>query len=96
MNRWLIPPSVLAVALAASAPPVADTQGRGEERVVISGNLPIYNGGQAKVVGRGQTIAQVDQTLGAPQKILKSGSEVIYEYQGMKVTFESGKVADLQ
>src|SRR5215210_4392439 len=30
MNRWLITPSVLAVALAASAPLTADTQGRGE------------------------------------------------------------------
>ncbi len=96
MNRWLIPPSVLAVALTASAPPIADTQGRGEERVVISGNLPIYSGGQAKVVGLGQTIEQVDQTLGAPQKILKAGLEVIYVYQGLKVTFENGRVADLQ
>jgi hypothetical protein len=96
MNRWLIPPSVLAVALAASAPPVEDTQGRAEERVVISGNLPIYNEGQAKVVGLGQTIEQVDQTLGSPQKTLKAGAEVIYVYQGLKVTFENGKVADIQ
>jgi hypothetical protein len=96
MNRWLIPPSVLAVALAASAPPVADTQGRGEERIVISGNVPIYNGRQTKVVGLGQTIEQVDQTFGAPQKILKAGAEVTYVYQGLKVTFENGKVTDLQ
>lgn len=105
MNRWLIPPSVLAVALAASAPPVADTQGRGEERIVVWDNFPIYNGGQSaaasteiqtKIVRLGQTIEQVDQTLGAPQKTLKAGAEVIYIYQDLKITFENGYVANLQ
>src|SRR5215216_6664310 len=75
MNRWLITPSVLAVALAASAPPDADTQGRGEGVIVISDNVPIYNWGQSaaastdvqtKAVYLGQTIEQVDQIIGAP------------------------------
>jgi hypothetical protein len=105
MNRWLITPSVLAVALAASAPPAADTQGRGEGEIVISDNLPIYNWGQSvaastevqtKTVHLGQAIEQVDQILGAPQKILKAGAKVIYVYQDLKITFENGKVADLQ
>jgi hypothetical protein len=105
MNRWLITPSVLTVALAASAPPVMDTQGRGEGVIVISGNVPIYNWGQSaaastevqpKIVRLGQTLEQVDQSLGAPQKILKAGAEVIYVYQDLKVTFENGKVTDLQ
>lgn len=105
MNRWLITPGVLAVALAASAPPAADTQGRGEGGIVILDNFPIYNWGQSaaastevqtKIVTLGQTIEQVDQTLGAPQKILKAGAEVIYVYQDLKITFENGKVADFQ
>jgi hypothetical protein len=49
-----------------------------------------------KTVEVGQTIEQVDQILGAPQKILKAGTKVIYIYQDLKVTFENGKVADLQ
>ena len=104
MNRWLITPGVLTVALAASVPPATDTQG-GEGGIVISDNVPIYNwGGSAaasteipiKAVALGQTIEQVDQTLGAPQKILKAGAKMIYVYQGLKVIFENGKVADFE
>lgn len=51
---------------------------------------------QTKTVELGQTIEQVDEILGAPQKILKAGTKVIYIYQDIKVTFENGKVADLQ
>jgi hypothetical protein len=51
---------------------------------------------QTKTVELGQTIEQVDQILGAPQKILKAGTKVIYVYPDLKVTFENGKVADLQ
>ena len=104
MNRLLIAPSLLAVALAASAPPVADTQGRGEGGIVILDNAPIYGSRSAavstgvhpKIVKLGQTFQQVDQILGAPQKILKAGTDVIYVYQDLKLTFENGKVADLQ
>lgn len=99
MNRWLITPGVLAVALAASAPPAADTQGRGEGGIVISDNFPIPGASievPARAVYLGQTIEQVDQSLGAPQKILKVGAKVIYVYRELKVTFENGKVANLQ
>lgn len=97
MNRLLIAPGVLVVALAASAPPAADTQGRGEGGIVISGQLPnLQLGPKQKIVALGQTIEQVDQTLGAPQKILKAGAKVTYVYQDLKVTFENGEVADLQ
>jgi hypothetical protein len=101
MNRWLIMPGVLTVALAASVPPAADTQGC-EGGIAISDNVASYNwGGSAaaptqipiKAVALGQTIEQVDQTLGAPQKILKAGAKVIYVYQGLKVIFENGKAA---
>lgn len=51
---------------------------------------------QTKTVELGQTIEQVDQILGPPQKILKAGTKVIYVYQDLKVTFEHGKVTDLQ
>jgi hypothetical protein len=53
-------------------------------------------GVQTKTVELGQTIEQVEQILGKPQKILKAGAKVIYVYPDLKVTFENGKVADFQ
>lgn len=51
---------------------------------------------QTKKVWIGQTIEQVDQTVGAPQKILKAGARVTYVYQDVKVIFEDGKVAGFE
>ncbi len=47
-------------------------------------------------VQQGQTIAQVEQALGKPAKILTAGAKVIYVYRDLKVTFTNGKVADVQ
>ena len=105
MNRWLITPGVLAVALAASVSPAADTQRQGEGEIVSFDDVPIYNWGQSaaacaevqgKAVKLGQTIEQVDQILGAPEKTLKAGTEVIYVYQDLEITFENGEITDLQ
>jgi hypothetical protein len=51
---------------------------------------------QTQTVEVGQTIAQVEQILGAPQRILKAGTKIIYVYSDFKVTFADGKVADVQ
>jgi len=47
-------------------------------------------------IQQGQTIAQVEQALGKPSKILTAGTKVIYVYRDLKVTFTNGKVADVQ
>jgi len=42
----------------------------------------------------GQTIAQVEATLGQPQSIAKLGPRIVYFYKSLKVTFADGKVVD--
>jgi hypothetical protein len=44
----------------------------------------------------GQTPDQVKAALGAPTSIANLGPKVIYNYNGMKVTFKDGKVSDVQ
>jgi hypothetical protein len=52
--------------------------------------------GQPKTVELGQTREEVEKVLGAPQKILNAGTKVIYVYADLKITFQDGKVVDLQ
>jgi len=47
-------------------------------------------------VALGQTPDQVKAALGAPTRIANLGTKVIYYYNGMKVTFNNGKVSDVQ
>ena len=44
----------------------------------------------------GQTPDQVQAALGAPARVANLGPKVIYYYNGMKVTFNNGKVSDVQ
>jgi hypothetical protein len=44
----------------------------------------------------GMTTDQVQSILGKPQKIFNVGPKQIYVYQDVKVTFQNGKVADVQ
>ena len=43
----------------------------------------------------GQTIDQVVAALGQPEKIVSLGAKQIYVYKDLKVTFENGKVKDV-
>jgi hypothetical protein len=43
----------------------------------------------------GQTVDQVVAALGQPQKIAKVGTKQIYFYKNLKVTFNNGKVSDV-
>ena len=47
-------------------------------------------------VEMGQTPDQVQAAMGAPTRVANLGSKVIYYYNGMKVVFQDGKVADVQ
>jgi hypothetical protein len=42
------------------------------------------------------TTDQVQSTLGKPEKIFNIGAKQIYVYKDVKVTFQNGKVADVQ
>jgi len=44
----------------------------------------------------GQTVEQVTASLGQPLKIVDLNTKLIYIYKDMKITFKSGKVADVQ
>jgi hypothetical protein len=44
----------------------------------------------------GQTLDQVRAALGQPEKIVDLGQKQIYVYKDLKITFVSGKVADVQ
>ena len=47
-------------------------------------------------IALGQTIDQVVAILGPPDKIVRLGPKEIYLYKDLKVTFQDGKVADVQ
>lgn len=44
----------------------------------------------------GQTIDQVEASLGAPKRVVDLGAKKIYVYPDMKITFKDGKVSDVQ
>jgi len=44
----------------------------------------------------GQTVDQVVAALGQPQRIAKVGAKQIYFYKDLKVTFNNGKVSDVE
>jgi hypothetical protein len=51
---------------------------------------------QTKTIALGQTIDEVVAMLGQPEKIAKVGAKEIYYYKDLKITFQSGKVSDVQ
>ena len=44
----------------------------------------------------GQTPSQVQAAMGAPARVANLGPKVVYYYNGMKITFNNGKVTDVQ
>jgi hypothetical protein len=97
---------------AASAPPPdsnvgaeiqqQDQQGEQAEKDVTaeasqdnSGAANAASAGPA-TVELGQTTEQVQGALGLPSRVANLGSKVIYYYDGMKVTFQDGRVSDVQ
>jgi hypothetical protein len=51
---------------------------------------------ETPTVALGQTPDQVTSVLGRPKSIMDLGNKKIYVYQDMKVTFNGGKVTDIQ
>jgi hypothetical protein len=50
----------------------------------------------SKTVELGQTLEQVEATLGKPGKVISLGPKTIYVYSDIKVVFVDGKVSDVQ
>ena len=44
----------------------------------------------------GQNFNQVEGVLGAPLRVARLGTKVVFYYSGMKVIFLNGKVSDVQ
>jgi hypothetical protein len=47
-------------------------------------------------ISLGQTIDQVTNTLGQPVRVIDLGTKKIYQHEDMKITFNDGKVTDVQ
>lgn len=47
-------------------------------------------------IQQGQTIAEVEQALGKPVKIITLATKVIYVYRDLKITFRNGRVVNVQ
>jgi hypothetical protein len=47
-------------------------------------------------ISLGQTVDEVTAILGPPKSIVELGPKKIYVYKDMKITFNSGKVTDVQ
>ncbi len=65
--------------------------------VAPTGEMPPHTAPIASAsVTLGQTISQVEGMLGQPNSKALLGPKVIYNYNGMKIIFKDGKVADVQ
>jgi hypothetical protein len=51
---------------------------------------------EPQTIQLGQTTAEVEASLGKPDKIVNLGAKQIYVYKDLKVTFLKGKVSDVQ
>jgi hypothetical protein len=100
-------PDYAAIAAPASPQDLADLQQQGQqadlvEKEVASG-VPAENGAASSpassappTVSLGQNFNQVESNLGAPLRVARLGQKVVFYYDGMKVIFLNGKVADVQ
>ncbi len=51
---------------------------------------------QPQAIQLGQTVEEVQATLGQPLKVANVGPKLIYVYKELKITFVDGKVSDVQ
>jgi len=72
------------------------TQDTGVPISAAPANLPTAAPAAPATVALGQTPGQVQAAMGTPARVANLGSKVVYYYNGMKVTFNNGKVSDVQ
>ena len=79
-----------------------DQQGDQSEKEVTaeasqdSGGAVAATAAPPATVALGQTQGEVEAILGQPVSKALLGPKIIYNYNGMKVVFKDGKVADVQ
>jgi hypothetical protein len=69
---------------------------RAEAEAVSAGAVPPAPATSPATISLGQTIEQVVGALGQPKSIVDLGTRKIYVYQDLRVTFQNGKVSDVQ
>ncbi len=73
-----------------------DTSGQQQQAQTQEQQAPDQSAPAPQTIQLGQTIDQVKAALGQPEKIVDLGQKQIYVYKDLKITFISGKVADVQ
>jgi len=68
----------------------------GQQQPPQQQNAPPQQQAEPATVQLGMTTDQVESVLGKPEKIFNVGAKQIYVYKDVKVTFQNGKVADVQ
>jgi len=68
----------------------------GQQQPPQQQNAPPPQQAEPATVQLGMTTDQVESVLGKPEKIFNVGAKQIYVYKDVKVTFQNGKVADVQ
>jgi hypothetical protein len=61
-----------------------------------AGSASTGSGSPPPTIALGQSISNVTDAFGQPSRIIDLGAKKIYVYSDMKVTFQNGKVADVQ
>jgi serpin B len=62
----------------------------------MDAGAPAAPAGPSKTIAIGQTIDEVTAILGQPKSIVNFGTKKIYVYPDLRVTFNGGKVSDVQ
>jgi len=91
-------------AMAAEAPPVDNNvqaeltqeSQQADQAEKEAGETPAPIAPPPSELAVGQTIEQVESSQGQPQRKATVGAKTIYFYKDMKVTFQNGKVTDIQ
>ena len=74
----------------------AGDQGQQQQQQQAQQQAPQQQQSEPQTVQLGMTTDQVQAALGKPEKIFNLGAKQIYVYKDVKVTFQNGKVADVQ
>jgi len=71
-------------------------QGNGQGSQAQPPQQPAEQQPEPQTIQLGMTTDQVQAAMGKPEKIVNLGAKQIYVYKDLKVTFQNGKVADVQ
>jgi hypothetical protein len=73
-----------------------DNNGQQDQQQSAQQGQPQQQQAEPQTIQLGMTTDQVQAVLGKPEKIFNVGAKQIYTYKDIKVTFQNGKVSDVQ